>query len=131
MTKRNEHTFQFKANDIAYAAKAERKYHEQRLEHWKERRDKALEKVKTTIGAKVTEIEGTGGHKDVQVVVDYGDKESWSEYQTATRKIASHEKAIQDYGVDERVYGSQANRLYDLDTADVAHFRLGGEPRED
>jgi hypothetical protein len=35
MSKRNEHTFQFKANQIAEAAEKQAVYHEKRLAFWK------------------------------------------------------------------------------------------------
>lgn len=130
MSKRSEHTFQFKAFEIAEAAAIEAAYHEERLEHWQHRSAEALVIVRETVGAKITERHVTGG-TEVDVVVDYGDPEAWREYQTAFGKIRSHREAAERYRTDQRVYETQNVRVYELDTDDVHHFRLSGEPRED
>lgn len=131
MSERNSHKFQFSASAIARAATAEAEYHEGRVEHWRRRYEKAAERVRLTVGAKVSETEATGGVKHLSVSVDYGDPEAWAEASTAHRKMQEHRNAADRYRTDERVYGTQGDRAYDLDTEDVHHFRLGGQPRED
>jgi heme-degrading monooxygenase HmoA len=131
MSKRSEHTFQFDANDIAVAAKWEAEYHESRIDHWSERAAVALETVKGTIGAKVTEHPVSSGPPQVQIVVDYGDPDAWREYQLAFAKIGTHREAAERYRTDERVYETQGVRTYELDADDVHHFRLGGQLREE
>lgn len=129
MTKRDEHTFQFDATDIAGAAKAEAEYHESRVAHYEDRRDKALVTVEQTIGAKVTRNPVTNGVQ-AAVVVDYGDPEAWREYSLCFGKVEEHRAAAERYRTDERVYGTQTGRTYELDTSDVHHFRLGGQARD-
>lgn len=128
MTKRSEHTFEFKSADIAKAASSEAEYHEARLDHWQERAEKALVTVKSTIGAKVAEHPVTSGPPQLSVDVDYGDPEAWAEYQLAFRKAREHQAAADRYRTDEKLYGTQ-DRVYDLDAEDVHHFRLGGQER--
>lgn len=125
---RQQHRFQFKAEQIADAAKSEAEYHETRIAHWAERRDKALEAVKQTISAEVTETEVTGGVQ-ASVQVKYGDPEAWQEYRLAYSKVQSHASDMDEYLVDEQLYRTQGDRVYDLDTEDVQHFRLGGQVR--
>lgn len=129
MSERTDHLFQFKADAIAAAAGNEAQYHEQRVVHWQDRADEALEIVKASVRAKVTETEHTGG-KSAAVVVEYGDPEAWREYQTAYSKVQSHTAAADRYRTDERLYGTQGDHAYKLDSDDVHHFRLGGQERE-
>lgn len=130
MAARTEHKFQFKASEIAAAARAEAEYHEGRVSHWAARRDAALARVTETARVKVTEMQVTGGTQ-ANLVIDYGDPEAWHEYQVAYQKVQSHTAAAERYRTDQRVYATQADRAYELDTDDVHHFRLGGQPRED
>lgn len=74
MTKRDEHTFQFNATEIASAAGAEAEYHESRVDHWQDRAAVALETVRGTIGAKITEHPVTGVPAQVQIVVPLRDE---------------------------------------------------------
>lgn len=130
MSERNNHKFQFSASQIARAAQAEAEYHEQRIEHWREREQAALARVEATIGASVTKHEVTGGTA-YGLNATVGDREAWTELQLAERKIRSHQDAADRYRTDHRVYSTQDDRAYELDTDDVHHFRLGGQPRED
>lgn len=130
MAERNKHLFQFQADRISEAAKEEAAYHEEREAHWRERAEKALVEVESTIGAKVVRQPVSGGEQ-VTIAVDYGDRAAWDEYLLADSKVKSHRAAAERYRTDERVYGSQGVTAYDLDADDVHHFRLGGEPRED
>lgn len=130
MTKRSEHTFQFTAQQLEMAASNEAAYHEKRRAHWQERADTAIVTVKETIGAKVVERAVTGG-TEMEVVVDYGDTEAWREYSTAMRKINRHREEAERYRSDQRVYGTQGERFYELDTDDVHHYRLNGAEREE
>lgn len=123
MSERSKHTFQFDAHQIANAAQKRAEYHEGRLEHWTQRRDKALERVKETVSAKVIEQDQTNG-KLVNVVVEYGDPEAWGDYQLAWSKANSHKQNAERYRSDERVYRSQRMRNYELDADDVYHFHL-------
>ena len=130
MSLRNEHSFQFSATDIAKAAKEEAQYHEGRIEHWENRYAISSEIVKRTIGAKVIETLSTGNAKSLTAVIDYGDKEAWNECNLAFSKIQTHRIAAERYRTDEKLYGTQAERFYYLDSDDVHHFRLGGQERE-
>lgn len=130
MSERSAHKFEFSARQIAEAAAAEAAYHEDRVEHWRERYETAAARVRKTVSAKVTETEATGGVKHLSVSIDYGDPEAWNEATLAHRKMQEHRTAADRYRTDERVYGTQRDRPYDLDTEDVHHFRLGGQERE-
>jgi hypothetical protein len=125
LMERNEHKFDFSGSKIARAASMEAEYHRERLAHWHERHEVAKEKVEGTIGAKLAEHEVTGGTQ-LNVVVDYGDKEAWEELQLAHQKIKVRREAAERYDSDATVYGTQAGRNYQLDADDVQHFRLGG-----
>jgi len=128
--KRSEHTFLFSAADISKAAKDEAEYHESRVAYWQEEYDKAVAIVEVTAGARVDRRPVTGGY-EVDVVVDYGDPAAYQQMRRSFQKINSHREEAETFRTDERVYGSQDSRMYELDSADVHHFRLGGEPRED
>lgn len=130
MSKRSEHTFQFDAAKIAEAARSEAEYHEDRLGYWRAEYDTAIAQVEETIGAKIVRRQITGGEA-VDVAVDYGDPDAWQHAQRAFGKIGTHRMAAERYRTDQRVYETQGDRVYELDTDDVHHFRLGGEPRED
>lgn len=130
MSSRSEHKFEFKASEIATAAAEARMYHEERLKHWQARSDDALATVEGTIGAKVVRRQQTNGDA-ADVIVDYGDPDAWREYQLAFGKVRTHRQAAERYQTDERVYGTQGDRPYDLDTDDVHHFHLGGQGREE
>jgi len=130
VSKRSEHSFQFPAGEIAAAARAEADYHEDRLRYWQDEYDEAIRTVEKTIGAKIVRRAVTAG-EEVDVVVDYGDSDAWQQAQRAFRKIRDHREAVGRYRTDERVYSTQSDRVYELDTDDVHHFRLGGEPRDD
>lgn len=128
--KRTEHTFEFPATRISEAAHDEAEYHEQRLKYWQGEYEDAILIVENTISAKVVRRDITGGNT-VDVAVDYGDQAAWQQAQRAFRKIATHREAAEQFRTDERVYGTQMGRIYELDIADVHHFRLGGNPREE
>jgi hypothetical protein len=130
MSERSNHKFQFSADAIAKAAKAEAEYHEARAGYWQERYEKAAEIVKATVSAKVTESLVTGG-KQLHVSVDYGDPAAWEAANEAYSKVQSHRTAADRYRTDERVYGTQLIRTYELDSDDIHHFRLGGQARDE
>lgn len=129
MSERSTHKFQFSASAIAQAAKIEAEYHRERLAHWQERLSAAARRVEETISAKLVKTEVTGGER-YSAYVDYGDREAWDELQTADGKIQEHRRALDRYETDARVYGTQGDHAYELDTDDVHHFRLGGQERE-
>lgn len=130
MSQRNEHLFQFNAIRIAAAASDEADYHEDRLQFWKDEYDKAVEVVENTIGAKVEKRNVTGGYT-VDVVVDYGDPADYRQMKRAFEKMNDHRDAAERYRSDQKVYETQADGVYLLDTNDVHYFRLGNEERED
>lgn len=131
MTERSTHTFQFPATQIADAAAYEADYHKQRLEHWRERYERAAVRVRETVSAKVAETAATGGIKHLSVAVNYGDPLAWEEATLAHRKSQEHRAAMERFQTDERIYRTQGERTYDLDTEDVHHFRLGGGVRDE
>lgn len=128
--KRKEHTFLFSATDIKKAAMDEANYHEERVAYWEDEYDKAVAIVEATAKARVEKLAVTGGYT-ATVVIDYGDPAAYERMRQSFSKINSHREAAEQFRTDERVYGSQDGRQYELDTEDVHHFRLGGEPREE
>lgn len=126
---RNTHKFEFSAVAIATAATAEAEYHEARLVHWQQRAHTAIEKVRQQASIKLIEQEVTNG-KRYGLHIDHGDPEAWSDYLLAADKVESHRQAAERFRVDERVYGTQGERPYLLDTDDVHFYRLGDQERE-
>ncbi len=128
---RDKHSFRFTAGQITAAAKAEAEYHHGRAEHWRQVFDQATARIKDTASIEFQEYPVTGG-KRFQAVVKYGDPGAYEKMNTAGGKIDSHRQAADRFATEARVYGSQhADREYELDTADVHYFRLGGNPREE
>jgi hypothetical protein len=127
---RAEHTFQFPAEQIEEAASNEAAYHEKRLAYWTEEYETAIKTVEETIGATVKRQPITGG-ESVEVVIDYGDPSAYRRMQQSFRKMAQHREDAERFRTDQRLYGTQNSRAYELSTDDVHHFRLGGEARED
>jgi hypothetical protein len=120
---RQDHEFEFEAGVIADAAAARAAHHEEREAYWQVEYDRAVARVRETVGAKVVEQEVSGG-KRAEVVVDYGDPSAYRRMQEAYSKIASHRDAARAFRSDESVYESQRGRLYELDLADVHYFGL-------
>ena len=128
---RDKHTFNFYAEEIEKAATAEAKYHRERAEHWKQQQAEATARVKATATIKIEEVGVTNGSR-LHVGVEYGDKAAYQLLDLAYQKVQAHIAAAERFETDARVYGSQdATSVYELDTADVHYFRLGGQPRED
>jgi hypothetical protein len=130
MSKRQEHSFQFKATQIAVAAKAEAEYHEQRIAYWQAEFEKAYARVEATIGAKIERQQVTGGWQSI-ITVNHGDPAAALRLSQSERKIQDHQKAAERLRSDQQLYETQGERAYDLDTDDVHHYRLGGGPRDD
>jgi hypothetical protein len=121
---RSEHEFQFKASEIAEAARAEAEYHEDRLEYWGAEFDASFERVEATIGATIKKQHVTGGER-FDVAVDYGDPAAYRRMIEAQAKIDRHRDAAEQFRTDEKVYGTQGERVYELSVADVHYYRLG------
>jgi hypothetical protein len=128
MSKRSEHTFEFAATTITEAAGNEADYHEARALYWQDELETAIARVRETAGVKIEEQAMTGGYRPV-VSVDYGDSAAYLRMQDAFAKAQTHREDAERYRTDQRVYGSQNGRVYELDSDDVHHFRLGGEER--
>ena len=132
---RKEHTFFFKAREIAASAGNEAEYHRQRIAYWQGEQDAAVEIVKKTMGVKLEKQSMTGGYQTV-VSVDPGDPKAYYRMQTAERKVQSHREAAERYETDQRLYFTQVTdegggREYELTTEDVHYFNLGKKPHED
>lgn len=130
MTKRTEHLFQFTAYKIASAAAIEAEYHEQRVMYWQTEMDEAYKRVEATMSARIQQQPITGGWR-ADVVVDYGDPAAYRRLNEAGNKIHSHREAAERFRTEQQIYETQRERMYDLDTDDVHHYRLGGGPREE
>lgn len=129
MAERAKHLFEFKATDIAKAAREESRYHTERLLFWQKELAEATEIVEKTAKVTVKRQEHTGGWSPV-VAVDYGDPAAYQRMQQAAQKIQSHRAAADRFESDGTLYGTQGDRYYELDAEDVAHFRLNGRERE-
>lgn len=127
---RKEHSFQFHASQIAEAAKREAEYHEDRATYWAGEMETAYDVVERTMGVKIVKQQHTGGWSP-SVTVDYGDPAAYSRMQGAGAKVQSHQKAAEQFRTDEKLYGTQGDRVYDLDVTDVHYYRLGGGSREE
>jgi 2-iminoacetate synthase ThiH len=127
---REKHLFELPADKIAAGAKAEAEYHRKREAYWKEEYAASLEIVKNTASLEVKEVSVTGGVR-AQVSVKYGDPAAYSRMDEAFGKIARHREAAERFETDAKTYGTQGGRMYELDTADVHYYRLGGGPREE
>lgn len=127
-TARQEHRFQFSASVIAQAAEAEATYHEVRYNWWAEEYRAAVERVKATASVEIRTYAVTGGER-ADVVVNYGDPAAYKRMGEAFQKIQEHRQAAERYRSDARIYATQGDRTYELDTVDVYYFRLGGEAR--
>ena len=130
MSERGKHLFQFHAARIAASAKAEADYHHGRLEFWEKALEQATKRVEATASVQVRRVSITGGWRP-DVVVDYGDPAAYSRMGEAGRKIQEHRAAMERFVSDAALYGTQSDRIYDLDAEDVAHFRLNGREREE
>lgn len=130
MTERAKHLFQFAAHEIANAAKAEGDYHAERVAYWKAELETATEHVKATARVKVDKIQVTGGWQP-EVTVDYGDPAAFAQMHRASSRIQRHQTERDRFRSDAELYGTQHDRVYELDAEDVAHFRLNGREREE
>ena len=130
MSKRSEHTFQFNAEAIAAAARAEAEYHEERAKFWEEEQRKAEEEVLANAKVVVRRMPVTMGER-IDVSVDYGNPAAYTRLQESFVKLVKHREAAERFRSDQQVYATQDDRMYELDTDDVHHFRLHGGRRED
>ena len=128
MSKRSEHLFQFKASQITEACAREAKYHEERAAYWRDELEAATTIVEETAGVEVKKQAITGGWRP-EVVVHYGDPSAYARMQEAWSKLNKHEEEAERFRTDEKVYDTQGDRTYELDTADVHYYRLGLEER--
>lgn len=127
---REKHLFQFKAGEIAAAAKAEAEYHRKRAAYWQAEQASALERLKASAKIIVKEQHVTGGVRP-DVTLDFGDLSAQSRMYEAFNKWHQHRDAADKFEMDAKVYGTQGERVYEMETADVHHFRLGGGPHEE
>lgn len=142
---RREHTFQFRASQIAAAAKAEAEYHRKRERYWRDEFCRSLQIVKDTAAIKVEEVPVTGGVR-VELRIDYGDMAALLRMNEAQAKIQLHVSDAERFETDAILYGTQSkvsrqsmtvmgttpvteDRLYELSAADVHHYRLASQPR--
>lgn len=124
--KRGEHLFQFTGKQVSAAATAEYGYHADRITFWKDEQQKAIAKAKAA-GVEIREYEVTGG-KRVDVVLDPTVATRLGE---CANKITSHRTAADRFQIEAAAYGTQSERMYELQPDDVVYFRLAGGKRED
>ncbi len=130
MSKRNEHTFKFKANQIAEAAEIQAIYHEKRLAYWEKEYNDNVLIVEKTIGAKLVRQQMTRGYR-IDVVVDYGDPSAYRRLNEAFEKMESHRELAEQFWSDQKVYSTQGDRSYDMDLGDVQYYHLDGRAQEE
>jgi 3-keto-L-gulonate-6-phosphate decarboxylase len=127
---REKHLFQFNAKAIADAAALEAKYHRDRERYWKQEQADSLKIVQKTAKIVVKEVAVSGGTRP-EVTLDYGDASAQIRMNEAFYKAANHRQAAERFETDAKVYGTQGERVYELETADVHYYRLGGGAREE
>lgn len=130
MSERTNHLFQFEAQRIAAAARAEADYHEKRAEFWQTEFKKSVARVKDTASIEIKTFQISNGER-ADVSVNYGDLSAYRRMQEASEKIHSHRQKAESYRMAAVTYESQGQRRYDLDGTDVLYYRLGGGPREE
>jgi hypothetical protein len=130
MSKRQEHTFQFTAEAIAKAAGEEADYHEARVAYWQGELEAAYATVERTMGARIEKQHVTNGWRP-EVTIDYGDPAAYRRMGEAAAKVQTHQQEAERFRTDQRLYATQGERVYELATADVHHYRLGGGPRDE
>lgn len=130
--KQDQHLFQFTGEQIAFAANAERDYHNDRLVWWRTEQQVQIEKAHgLTAIVKVREQAITGG-KRVEVYADItGVQEINWRLSECGNKIDLHRRMADEYNLKGAAYSTQADRYYELDPSDVQYFRLAGGPRDD
>jgi hypothetical protein len=125
MSKRKEHMFQFTGAKIAGAAAEEAIYHAKRATWWNDEYEKAAVEAKAK-GVEVKHYAVTGGTR-AQVVFDPTLQGRLDETYS---KRAQHQRESDQFKIEAAAYGTQADRVYELDTEDVMHFRLAGGERD-
>lgn len=122
--KRIDHTFEFKAGDIAAAARERVNHHRERLLYWEAELDRSIATVKETASIVVREFDVTGG-KRVDLAIDFGDGAARRRMEEAQRKIEQHRADAERFEAEALLYGSQDRaRRYELDADDVRALRL-------
>lgn len=130
--KQAEHLFQFTGAKIRDAAFAERDYHSERLAWWRqEQADQVGRAHGLTAVVRVREAAVTGG-KRYEVYADItGMQEISARLYECGNKIDKHRQQVDEFNLKGCAYGTQPDRAYELDPADVVYFRLAGGPRDD
>jgi len=127
---REKHLFEFTGEKIAEAAKAQADYHAGRLDYWREEYEQAADTIRKTAKIDFREVAVTGGSR-FEAVICYGDPGALARLDEACRKIMTHKQAHERFASDARIYATQGDRCYELETADVHYYRLGGGPLEE
>lgn len=131
MSKRSTHLFQFTGKQISDAAQLEHAYHEVRAGWWKDEQQAMIDRAKaigTTVN--VSEWQHSGG-KGVAVSASNPELDKINtRLQECGTKIASHQKSADTFRIEADCYGTQPDRVYELEPDDVVYFRLAGGPRE-
>ena len=125
MSLRDKHSFQFLGKVIADAANEEFKYHTERAAFWNEEYVKAIAEAKSA-GITINEYAVTGGMRaDIIIDPSVGGRvnESMGKRQT-------HQDKADKFRIEAASYGTQPERMYEIDGADVVHWRLAGGARD-
>ena len=122
---RDKHLFQFSGAKISIAAASEAKYRRSRVEFWKAEQEIAIDKLKKC-SVEVSEYPITGG---VEARATINPELSRRASECAS-KIRDHQQAAERYEIEAVAYGTQGDRIYELQSDDVVYFRLGGGTRE-
>jgi hypothetical protein len=126
MSKRASHLFQFAGKRISTAAERESEYHAERLKFWTAEHRQAIDKARAA-GLEVHEYPVTGGVRAEMVV----DPTLQGRINECANKIHLHRKMADQLQIESACYGTQPERMYELEPDDVVYFRLAGGPRED
>jgi hypothetical protein len=128
MSKRHNHSFQFKGFAISQAAKSEADYHDKRALWWTGEQEKAVAKLKEAT-VQVTEHEVTGGKNVVAGL--HVDPHAQMRANECAGKVQSHQRARDRFLIEAGAYGTHPDFAFDLDAEDVVYFRLAGGTREE
>lgn len=126
MSLRNKHTFQFSGSQLSKHASFEAEHHAKRAAWWNTEYEKALAHAKE-LGVQVREYDVTGG-KRAEVCLDPSVSTRINE---AAQKRMDHQKRAETLALEAEAYDTQKDRVFELDSDDVQHFRLVGGPREE
>jgi hypothetical protein len=124
MSNRSSHTFQFSGRAISEAARVESDYRLSRAKWWAGEYEAAVGKAQQA-GLRVEKYQITGGTR-AQMVIDPTLQARISECES---KRSEHQRMGDQLAIEAATYATQPDRMYELNSEDVMHWRLAGGER--